>query len=80
MIVGILGWIGWSVTLPVPGTKMADQGREHVSPQAVADFKFNSNPPTSGSHLATWVRGGSIYFAAKRGGAPPCAGAWICDY
>ncbi|MDP1722197.1 MAG: DUF3105 domain-containing protein [Candidatus Gottesmanbacteria bacterium] len=58
VIVGILGWIGWTVTRPVPGTKMADQGREHVSPQAVADFKYNSNPPTSGSHLATWVRGG----------------------
>ena len=57
-VVGALGWFGWSVTRPVPGTKIADQGREHVSPQAVAEFKFTSNPPTSGSHLPTWVRAG----------------------
>ncbi len=37
---------------------MDDQGREHVSPQAVAEFKYNSNPPTSGQHLPTWVKAG----------------------
>lgn len=58
VIVGILGWVGWIVTRPIPGTKIADQGREHVAPQAVADFNYNSNPPTSGPHLPMWVRAG----------------------
>ncbi len=58
VIVGVLGWIGWYVSRPVPGTKMADQGREHVSPQAVSEFKYNSNPPTSGQHLPSWVKAG----------------------
>ncbi len=58
VIVGVLGWIGWYVSRSVPGTKMDDQGREHVSPQAVAEFKYNSNPPTSGQHLPTWVKAG----------------------
>lgn len=58
VIVGALGWVGWYVTRPVPGTRMDDQGREHVTPQAVAEFKYNSNPPTSGPHLPTWVKAG----------------------
>lgn len=57
-IVGALGWIGWTVTRPVPGMKREDQGREHVAVDAVAKFAYNSNPPTSGPHLPTWVRGG----------------------
>lgn len=58
LIVGILGWIGWIVTRPVPGTKMADQGRDHVTVQEVAKFTYNSNPPSSGPHLPTWVKAG----------------------
>ena len=57
-IVGILGWVGWTVTRPVPGMKIADLGRDHVTPEEVAKFTNNSNPPTSGPHLATWVRAG----------------------
>ncbi len=49
----------WRVaSVTPPGMKMADQGREHVSPQQVAEFSYNSNPPTSGPHLATWVKAG----------------------
>lgn len=58
VIVGILGWLGWMAMRPVPGTKMADQGREHVSPAEVAAYQYNSNPPTSGQHLPTWVKAG----------------------
>ena len=57
-IVGILGWVGWTVTRPVPGMKIADLGRDHVTPEEVAKFTYNSNPPTSGPHLPTWVKAG----------------------
>lgn len=56
--IGFLGWIGWYVTRPVPGARMDDQGREHVSLEAVAAYQYNSNPPTSGPHLPTWVKAG----------------------
>lgn len=58
LVVGLLGWFGWYVTRPVPGGKREDQGREHVTPEAVAAFTYNSNPPTSGPHLPTWVKAG----------------------
>ena len=60
-IIALLGagfWIYKAATVVPPGVAMADQGREHVTPQAVADFKYNSNPPTSGPHLPTWVKPG----------------------
>lgn len=57
-VVGLLGWIGWYITRPVPGAQMADVGRDHVTPEAVAQYQYNSNPPTSGPHLATWVKSG----------------------
>ena len=66
-IVGVLGWVGWTVTRPVPGTKMVDQGREHVSPEEVAKFTYNSNPPTSGPNLPTWVKGGVFDRAQSEG-------------
>jgi len=55
--IGVIG-VGWYVTRPVPGMRMEDQGREHVTSQAVFEFKYNSNPPTSGQHLPTWVKAG----------------------
>ena len=55
-----VGWFGWSVTRPVPGIRMADQGKEHVTPEKVAAFTYNSNPPTSGRHLPTWVKAGEF--------------------
>lgn len=57
-VVGLLGWVGWTVTRPVPGMKIADLGRDHVTPEEVAKFTYNSKPPTSGPHLATWVKAG----------------------
>ncbi|MEK7588171.1 MAG: DUF3105 domain-containing protein [Patescibacteria group bacterium] len=57
-VVAGAGWLAWTMTRPVPGIRMADQGREHVTPQAVFEFKYNSNPPTSGEHLPTWVKAG----------------------
>ena len=43
---------------PVPGTRIPDQGRKHVTVSDVASYQFNSNPPTSGPHLETWVKAG----------------------
>ncbi len=52
------GWFGWSVTRPAPGVKVADLGREHVTAEQVASTTYNSNPPSSGPHLPTWVKPG----------------------
>lgn len=60
IILGVIGAI-WGIryiTTPPPGTKMPDQGREHVSQEQIADYSYNSNPPTSGPHDPDWIRPG----------------------
>ena len=56
----ILGgiWIVKYVTTPVPGQSVPDLGRDHVSVEQFARTTYNSNPPTSGPHLETWVKPG----------------------
>lgn len=39
-----------------PGSELTDLGREHVP--AGTEVKYNSNPPTSGSHDASWEKAG----------------------
>ncbi len=39
-----------------PGSQLSDLGREHVP--AGTEVKYNSNPPTSGSHDAEWEKAG----------------------
>ncbi len=56
-----------AISMPPPGTRMPDLGREHVSEEAVASTQYNSNPPTSGPHLPTWVRPG-IYTETQKEG------------
>lgn len=51
-------WVYRFVSTPVPGRQMGDQGREHVTAEEAAKFNYNSNPPTSGPHLPTWVKSG----------------------
>ncbi len=51
-------WLVRFVTTPPPGRQISDQGREHVTAEKVVSFQYNSNPPTSGPHLATWVKAG----------------------
>jgi len=67
IVLGALGWFGWTMTRPVPGVKVADLGREHVAPEQVASTTYNSNPPSSGPHLETWVKAG-IYDAPQSEG------------
>ena len=42
-------------------------GRKHVSSDEVAKTVYNSNPPTSGQHVETWVKPG-IYTEPQREG------------
>lgn len=67
--IGVIGaiWVIRYVMTPPPGQAMPDQGREHVSAQKVADFKYNSNPPTSGPHLSIWVKPGVYTEPQKEG-------------
>ncbi len=51
-------WVAKSITTRAPGKEVPDLGREHVSEAQVAETKYNSNPPTSGPHLPTWVKPG----------------------
>lgn len=59
VVLSLGGWWLWSVVSePAPGQKVPDLGREHVTALQVATTKYNSNPPTSGPHLETWVKPG----------------------
>ena len=58
ILAGIGFWIYKAATVVPPGIRMEEQGREHVTPQEVASFQYNSKPPTSGPHLPTWVKPG----------------------
>lgn len=59
-IVGVAGmiWVFRMIMTPAPGTRMEDQGREHVAIAQSEAFAYNSNPPTSGPHNENWVRAG----------------------
>ncbi len=61
IILGIVFLVGsiWFVrylATPPPGIAVADQGRQHVSADEVSKTTYNSNPPTSGPHVETWVK------------------------
>ena len=58
LLVGGGVWFVQYLMTPLPGTRIADMGRQHVSAEEVAQTQYNSNPPTSGPHLETWVRPG----------------------
>ena len=51
-----LVWLFIESSKPLPGTKIADSGRDHVP--AGERVEYNSNPPTSGNHYADWIRSG----------------------
>ncbi|MBI4065553.1 DUF3105 domain-containing protein [Candidatus Gottesmanbacteria bacterium] len=70
IIIGLLGsgyWVYTYVTAPVPGQEVSDLGRAHVSFEEVEKTTYNSNPPTSGPHLETWVKAG-VYDAPQSEG------------
>ncbi|MBI4536386.1 MAG: DUF3105 domain-containing protein [candidate division NC10 bacterium] len=56
LAVGALGVLGWWILRPQPGTYVPSQGNAHVVAEPIA-FRYASDPPTSGPHLAgaaTW--------------------------
>jgi hypothetical protein len=52
VVIALVGALGWWVFRAKPGTYVASQGNAHIAGQAVG-FKFASDPPTSGPHLAS---------------------------
>lgn len=52
IIGGMVALVLWDKNRPKPGEAVADQGRKHVTAAQSEDFEHNSNPPTSGPHLA----------------------------
>lgn len=51
-------WLVRYLMTPPPGTAVEDQGRKHVPAEEVSKTTYNSNPPTSGPHVETWVKAG----------------------
>lgn len=59
IIVGIAAWfVVRELNKPLPGQAVEDLGREHIPKEEWATYKYNSNPPTSGSHDADWIKAG----------------------
>jgi len=57
IIIILLGLAGYKYfTRPLPGEKVQDLGRDHVSDGTAVEY--NSNPPTSGPHYEQWTRAG----------------------
>lgn len=56
LLLGLGYWAWRGLTAPRPGEAIADLGRDHVS--VGTSVEYNSNPPTSGSHYASWTKRG----------------------
>ncbi len=70
VIVAVIGGFWWLIkesTKPLPGKSFADQGRKHIPQKEWEKFKYNSNPPTSGSHDEVWTKPG-IYSSPQGDG------------
>ena len=59
---GLLAWLFVESSKPPPGEKITDLGREHI--EIGKEVKYNSNPPTSGSHYVEWIKAG-VYETPK---------------
>jgi hypothetical protein len=51
-------WFVQESSKPLPGKEVADLGRDHIDKDKWLVYKYNSNPPTSGSHDPNWVKAG----------------------
>jgi hypothetical protein len=47
----VVGYFAYRAAADLPGTKMPDQGNLHIPTETTAHEAYNSDPPTSGSHL-----------------------------
>ncbi|MBI2430478.1 MAG: DUF3105 domain-containing protein [Candidatus Levybacteria bacterium] len=62
LLILLIGGSGWWVikesNKPLPGVAVEDLGRQHIPRAEWEKYKYNSNPPTSGSHDAEWIKAG----------------------
>lgn len=65
--IALIAWIVRVAITPAPGVRINDLGREHVGADVVEKTVYNSNPPTSGPHLLTWVKPG-VYDVPQQDG------------
>ncbi len=65
VVVAAFVWLFRLLITPQPGVTVEDQGRQHISQEQVATT--SGNPPTSGSHLSTWVKAG-VYSESQQDG------------
>ena len=54
--VGLLAWLFMESSKPLPGQKIEDLGRDHLTD--LSEISYNSNPPTSGAHFPVWAKKG----------------------
>ena len=67
VVLAAIIWLVRVAMAPPPGTRFPDLGREHVGQEEAAKTAYNSNPPTSGRHVVTWVKPG-VYDAPQQEG------------
>lgn len=51
LLAAVIGVFAYRAAADLPGVKMADQGHLHIQSISVPHEPYNSDPPTSGSHL-----------------------------
>lgn len=56
LCIALLAWLFIESSKPLPGERLLQDGRNHVSEGSKVDYKFN--PPTSGDHYASWITKG----------------------
>ena len=56
IVLALLFWLYKALSKPIPGEVVTPLGRDHVTD--IAGIKYNSNPPTSGSHFPVWAKPG----------------------
>jgi hypothetical protein len=65
-VLAVGGWLlSQSLTRPMPGRTVPDEGRDHVNQGT--PLTYRSNPPASGTHYPTWTRPG-FYAEAQEPG------------
>ncbi len=56
VLIALLVWLFIESTKPLPGEKMMQEGRAHLTEASKVDYNFN--PPTSGDHYPSWITKG----------------------
>jgi hypothetical protein len=64
IVIALAWWIIGTIRAPLPGEKFPSQGNDHLASIEEPHPPYNSNPPTSGWHLAPLPRPG-IYAQPK---------------